>query len=144
MYFEDYEIGKKYTVPRVQLTEEEIIEYAKLHDPRPIHIDKEAAEKSRFGGLIASGFHTINACWGEWVKMEIDADHLIAGMSIDSAEWLKPVRPLDKLDGVVTITDKKELSNDQTGTVTFYLEVINQKQEIALKFTATVLVERRP
>ncbi|MGI6580703.1 MAG: MaoC/PaaZ C-terminal domain-containing protein [Saccharofermentanales bacterium] len=144
MYFEDYEIGTQYQVPTVQLTEQEIIDFAGKFDPRPIHLDQAEAAKSRFGGIIASGFHTISACWGEWVKMKIDAEHLVAGMSIDSAEWLRPVYPLDRLDGIVTILNKKVLSENRYGAITFYLEVKNQNDDIALKFTATAMFKCRP
>ncbi|HHU54050.1 MAG TPA: acyl dehydratase [Clostridiaceae bacterium] len=144
MYFEEYIIGTQYQVPTVQLTEQEIIDFATKYDPRPIHIDRTEAAKSRFGGIIASGFHTISACWGEWVKTKIDAEHLVAGMSIDSAEWLKPVYPLDDLDGVVTIVDKKILSKNKYGAISYYLEVKNQNNDIVLKITATAMVECQP
>lgn len=144
MFFDEFKIGTQYQVPTVQLTEQEIMDFAKTFDPRPIHIDHKEAAKSRFGGIIASGFHTISACWGEWVKMQIDAEHIVAGMGIDSAEWLKPVYPLDRLDGVVTIVDKIILSENSYGAVTFYLEVKNQNDDIALKFTATAMFKRQP
>ena len=44
MYLEDYIIGKTYPLEETSFTEEEIIKFAKEFDPRPIHLDKEAAK----------------------------------------------------------------------------------------------------
>lgn len=52
----------------VVLSDEEIIKFAAQYDPMPFHIDKEAARKSYFKELIASGphlfhiFHTREWC----------------------------------------------------------------------------------
>ena len=57
-YFEDHILEEKITYPgRYSLTEEEIVAVAKQWDPQPFHIDKEAAEKSYFKGLVACSTH---------------------------------------------------------------------------------------
>jgi len=49
-----------FAVREVPLTAEDIVRYATLcGDTNPLHHDEAAARKSRFGGLIASGAHTI-------------------------------------------------------------------------------------
>ena len=67
MYFEDYEVGMVFDeeIEPISFTEEEIIEYGKKYDPRPIHIDREAAGKSRFGKIIAPGSFANMAFWGQ-------------------------------------------------------------------------------
>ena len=46
MYFEDYKIGQIFDqeIESLSFNEDELIEYAKKYDPRPIHIDKEVAK----------------------------------------------------------------------------------------------------
>ena len=56
-YFEDIELEQPIKGGSYELTESEIIEFAKKWDPLPFHIDKEAAEQTVYGGLIASGVH---------------------------------------------------------------------------------------
>jgi acyl dehydratase len=42
----------------IEVSADEIIEFATKFDPQPFHIDPKAPETSPFGGLIASGWHT--------------------------------------------------------------------------------------
>jgi len=55
-----YEIGQHTFKP------EEIIEFATAFDPQPFHVDAEAAQRSLFGGLCASGWHTVSV----WMKLQ--------------------------------------------------------------------------
>jgi len=36
-----------------------VIAFAKAYDPQPFHVDEAAAKASMYGGLIASGWHTV-------------------------------------------------------------------------------------
>src|SRR6185437_16239920 len=58
-YFDDFAIGEKFVTRGVALTESMIMDFALTYDPQPFHIDVEAARASNYGGLIASGFHTL-------------------------------------------------------------------------------------
>ena len=59
LYFDDFEIGQRFTTRGITLTESLIIDFAMRYDPQPFHIDVEAAKASNYGGLIASGFQTM-------------------------------------------------------------------------------------
>ena len=59
LFLEDLYLGQKFTTDPVTISESEIIAFAEKYDPQPFHIDKDSAEKSVYGGLIASGFQTI-------------------------------------------------------------------------------------
>jgi acyl dehydratase len=58
---------------------EAIKAFARKYDPQPFHLDEDAAKKSVFGGLCASGWHTA----ATWMKY-----NLAAGMS--TAQWTGP------------------------------------------------------
>ena len=58
-YFEDYRPGSVCIYGPVTMREEDIVEFAVRYDPQPIHTDPRAAAAGPFGGLIASGWHTI-------------------------------------------------------------------------------------
>src|SRR5437762_13991303 len=57
-YFEDYIPGAVFEYGEIRVDEAEIIEFARRFDPQDMHIDPEGAASGRFGGLIASGWHT--------------------------------------------------------------------------------------
>ena len=51
-WFEDFAVGRVFHTPGKTLSEAEILEWAFAYDPQPFHMDKVAAERSVFGGLI--------------------------------------------------------------------------------------------
>src|SRR5205823_9757044 len=57
-YFEDYIPGAVFEYGEIRVDEAEILEFAGRFDPQDMHVDLEAARRGRFGGLIASGWHT--------------------------------------------------------------------------------------
>ncbi len=59
LYFDDFAPGDRFDSPGKTLTEAEIVDFAFRYDPQPFHLDTEAARVSPYGGLIASGFHTM-------------------------------------------------------------------------------------
>ena len=58
LFFDDLAAGQRYETMGVTVTEEAVIRFALEYDYQPFHVDKVAAEKSMFGGLIASGIQT--------------------------------------------------------------------------------------
>jgi acyl dehydratase len=48
---------------------EAILKFARMYDPQPFHVDIEAANNGPFGGLAASGWHTV----GQWASAYTDA-----------------------------------------------------------------------
>ena len=61
-YFEDFALGDVRDIEGPVVTKEEIIEFASRFDPQYYHVDEAAAEHSPYGGLIASGWHTVCLC----------------------------------------------------------------------------------
>ena len=59
LYFDDFKIGDRFESPGMTVTEGQIIDFAMHFDPQVFHVDAEAAKATPYGGLIASGIHTI-------------------------------------------------------------------------------------
>src|SRR6516165_5487280 len=57
-YLEDFAAGQVFKTERKRVDKAEIFAFAKEYDPQPFHLDEEAARRSPFGGLAASGWHT--------------------------------------------------------------------------------------
>ena len=55
-FFESYIRGAVFEFGPVEVEEEEVLKFARRYDPHPFHIDSEAAKKSPYKGLIASGW----------------------------------------------------------------------------------------
>ncbi len=144
-YFEDYEQGAVYEFGSVIVSEAEILDFARKWDPQPFHIDREAAAQGRFGGLIASGWHTIA------MAMRLLVDHYlsdVAGMAspgVDEVRWPAPVRPGDTLRvRVETLEARPSRTKTDRGIVRARVEAVNQKDEVVLSMLALCIVGRRP
>ena len=145
-YFEDFRVGEIVTLGTVTPSAEEIIAFARQFDPQPFHTDPAAAKQSVFGGLIASGWHTIS------LYMRLLVDGMIAKLAesqgspgVDKIEWLKPVRPGDTLTGRVTILELiPSKSRPDRGTIRTLGEMVNQKGETVMTMRGIGFFGRRP
>lgn len=144
-YFEDLNPGDVFEIGEVVVTEAEVLEFARRYDPQPFHIDPEAAARSVFGGLIASGWHTASLYMGLLVRGLLHDVASLGAIGLDELRWLKPVRPGDVLRGRFTILSKKESErHPERGTVVNMGEMFNQKGERVFFLRWPALVGRRP
>ncbi|MEW6759948.1 MAG: MaoC family dehydratase [Pseudomonadota bacterium] len=96
-YFEDFFVGQEIDLGTRTVSEDEIVAFAREYDPQPFHVDREAAEASIYGGVIASGWHTCS------MMMRMVVDGLMCSASsmgspgLDGVRWLKPLRAGDTL-----------------------------------------------
>ncbi len=95
-YFEDLTEGEHLHCQPVIMTREAIIDFAERFDPQPFHIDENAANKSLFGGLVASSLHTLSACTRVIVEAQRDVA-ILSGVGMDEVKMFNPVRPGDIL-----------------------------------------------
>jgi acyl dehydratase len=144
-YFEDYIEGESHDLGTIAVEAEEIIAFAKRFDPQPFHVDPEAAKRTQFGGLIASGWHTAS------LTMRLFADHYLtqvaslASPGLDELRWLKPVRPGDTLSARATVLKAApSKSKPDRGAVTSLVETFNQAGEQVMSFKCVNFIARRP
>ena len=145
-YFEDFHEGDVFELGELQMTEAEILEFARRFDPQPFHVDHQAAARSMFGGLVASGWHTGSAFMGLLVRGLLhDVASLGAG-GLDELRWLKQVRPGDVLRGRFTVLSKRESEKrpSERGTLVNLGELFNQRGERVFFIRWPALVGRRP
>ena len=144
IHLDDFAPGQVYPLGRRTLTEDEIVAFARDWDPQPFHLDEQMAAGSIYGGLIASGWHTV--C----VFMRLFADGLLnrsAAMGspgVDELRWLKPVRPGDTLEARLEVLEvRPSRSKPDRGIVRLRSVMINQRQEEVLSFIGNVMFQRR-
>jgi len=144
-YFEDIVVGTKHTFGRYEVTRDEVIEFARKYDPQDFHLSDEAAAKTHFGRIAASGWHTCA------MMMSMLVGHLtehrqasLGSPGIDELRWLKPVFPGDMLSCKSEVKGKRpSRSRPEMGSIRSGITVFNQNDEPVLTLTAIVLVQRR-
>ena len=143
IYFEDITVGTKSAFGSYHVTREEVIEFAQKYDPQPFHLDDEAAAKTHFGRLAASGWHT--------TAMAMVVENILntkqAGLGspgIDELRWLKPVFPGDTLRCETEVLEKRQSSSrPEMGSFRSRLQVFNQDDEPVMSFISIGLISVR-
>jgi acyl dehydratase len=144
-YFEDYPVGESFTYGPIFVSEEEIVRFAREFDPQVKHVDPERARSGYFGGLIASGWHTVCLVMRVLVDHYFSAVADIASPGVDELRWSKPVRPGDVLHVRATVLEARpSRSKPDRGIVTTLVKAFNQDNELVMSFKGMSLVLRRP
>ena len=141
-WFEDITIDEVFPLGSHDFTEAEIIRFGRLYDPQYFHVDPEAAKYSHFGGLVASGWHTVSvghrhmvdALFAEEDRLrELGKEPGVSGPSpgVNKMEFKVPVRPGDRVTYTLVVTAKRA-SNSIPGWGLLFntLEAVNQRNEL--------------
>jgi acyl dehydratase len=145
-YLEDFAVGQKFGgAERVRVDAARIKSFAAEFDPQPFHLDENAAERSIFRGLAASGWHTAAMTMGLLVASELQPAGGIVGAGFDEFRWPTPVRPGDELrveSEVLEVRPSK--SRPDIGVVKIRTTTYNQKNEAVQVNVGNLMVPRRP
>ena len=155
-FFEDIRVGEKTEIGRYTFTADAIKAFAARFDPQPFHLDEAAAERSHFGRLCASGWHT--ACI--WMRLAIEhrqredderrargeaAAALGVSPGFRDLKWLKPVYVGDTITYATEVIGKRpSLGRPQWGIMMARNTGANQNGEPVLSFDSMAFIERRP
>jgi acyl dehydratase len=145
-YFEDLAVGDETLFGHYDVTREEVLDFARKYDPQPFHLSDEAAARTHFGRLAASGWHTCA------MTMAVIARHVMADKQaglgspgVDELRWLKPVHPGDRLTVRGRIVDLiPSRSKPHIGVMRGDTIVTNQDDVAVMRFTSIVMMQRRP
>jgi acyl dehydratase len=154
-YFENIRVGDVFEYGRHTFTADSIKAFAVRFDPQPFHVDEAAAERSHFGGLVASGWHTAVA----WMRLMVDfrrredeaaraRGEPVAGigpaLGFRDLKWPKPVYAGDTIEYRSEVIEMRlSDSRPHAGLMTFRSTGINQNGEMVLSLVSTTFVERR-
>ena len=155
-FFDDVEVGALRRFGSYTFEADEIVRFAKAFDPQPFHLDREAARRSHFGELCASGWHTGAACMRRMVEHRNLVREAAAGRGVTPAaqgsspgirdlKWLKPVYAGDTVTYASTIVDKRPTGSRPGWGLVFSHNVgDNQYGERVFEFSGAVFWQRRP
>jgi len=144
-YLDDFAVGQTFGSGRMRIDEDRIKTFAAEFDPQPFHLDAEAARKSLFGGLAASGWHTAALTMRLLVESEIKPVGGIVGAGFDELRWPRPVRPGDELrveSEVLEVRPSK--SRPEQGIIKVRTTTLNQNGEAVQISVGNLVVPRRP
>jgi acyl dehydratase len=143
-YWEDFHVGDTQEMGSHKLDAQEIIAFATAFDPQPFHIDAQAAERSMYGGLIASGWHTVALVMRMMVDSYLNRSASLGSPGVENVRWLKPVRPGDTIRATRTVTDTRaSASRPEMGLVKNRWEVFNQRDELVMTMEGYGMFGRR-
>ncbi len=144
-YFEDFAVGEVFKPSgRVRVEKDEIIAFAKKFDPQFFHLDEEAARKSIFGRLVASGWHTAAMTMSLVARSEYRSAGGTIGMGFENMRWPAPVYPGDELRIETEVLEMRaSKSRPDRGVMKLRTRTLNQNDEAVQELVAYAMVPRR-
>lgn len=145
LYWEDFHVGDETTYGEHTVTQDEIIEFGLEFDPQPFHVDPEAAAKSPYGGLIASGWQTAALFMRMLVDNVLSQSASAGSPGVESLRWKRPVHAGDTLHACTVVLDARVSKNrPELGLVRNRFEVFNQRDELVLEMVSFGMFRRKP
>ncbi len=154
-FFEDIRVGERFEVGRHTFTAENIKAFARRFDPQAFHVDEEAAARSHFGALCASGWQTASVWMRLMVEYQRLEDEARRARGEPSAKlgpspgfrelkWLKPVYVGDTITYATEVVERRASnSRPEWGLMSIRNTGVNQKGEPVISFVSVAFVERR-
>lgn len=146
-YLEDYTVGDRTAYGRYEVKREEVIAFASAYDPQPFHLEEEAAARTHFGRVAASGWHTCAMVMAMTVETQLGRDETgsLGAVGLDLLRWQVPVYPGDVLrceSEVLAVTPSR--SRPEMGSVKIRTVTFNQDDVAVMTQEAIVLYRKRP
>ena len=143
MHLEDFHPGDRFTTPEREVTEAEIVAFARDWDPQPFHTDPAAAPGSVFGRHVGSGWHTAAITMRLWVDHGPMVEGGTVGLGVEDLRW-GPLVPGDRLRVEGEILEvRPSRSGAPRGVVRLRLRTLNQRDQEVQHMVTAILVPAR-
>jgi acyl dehydratase len=144
-FFEDLEVGKVERFGHYEVTREEVIDFARKYDPQPFHLDDEAAAKTFFKRVSASGWHTCAMTMSMIVEKQQQDQHQGNGSpGLEELRFLRPVYPRDTLSCEREILEKRRSkSHTDLGVFRMRISTCNQHGEKVMSWLGNAFIRVR-
>lgn len=139
MYFNELVLGTTVDLAPAVIEKDKMLDFARLYDNVPLHVDEEYAKTTPFGRLIAPGVMSFMVVWAKYLEVDFFGEELLAGKST-KIEWLKPVFAGDVLTGKATIS-KLTQRNERNGIAEITIDAYNQDGVLVLTSVTEAVVK---
>lgn len=142
MKFSDFDVNQVIEAGPYVVSEAELLRFASTYDPQWFHTDAQAASRSRFGGLIASGWHTCAVAMRLVADAALQGSESFASPGLAYVKWPHPVRPGDRLSLRATVVETRRASSQPTlGILRWRWRLFNDAGVEVLDLEATSLFD---
>ncbi len=144
-WFEDLVVGERASFGTYRVTRDEAVAFSRAYDPQPFHLSDEAAARTHFGRLAASGWHTCAMTMSMLVAHFAEVGQQSLGSpGIDELRWLTPVFPGDTLRcETELLSARRSASRPEMGITRSRTVVLNQDDVPVMSFLASGLIRTR-
>ena len=138
MKFSEFHPGQQIEAGPYRVSDQEIVAFASAYDPQWFHTDAIAAAEGRFGGLIASGWHTCSIAMRLVVDAALQGSESFASPGLEYVKWLAPVRPGDALSLRAEVLEtRRSAKSSDLGILRWRWQLFNQDNTEVLALEAT-------
>ena len=142
-YFEEIQVGDTLITHKRTITETDVVNFAGISgDHFYAHMDETSLEGSIFERRVAHGYFVISAAAGLFVDPK--KGPVLANYGLDNLRFIQPVYPGDTIYVKLTCQRKTKKDNREgqipQGVVEWYVQVLNQRNEIVALETVLTLV----
>ncbi|WP_342619904.1 MaoC family dehydratase [Rhodoferax sp. GW822-FHT02A01] len=142
MRFAEFSAGLVIEAGPYHVTQAEVLQFATAYDPQWFHTDPEAAAQGRFGGLIASGWHTCGIAMRLLADKALKGSESFASPGLAYIKWPHPVRPGDDLTVRATVLETRVArSQPGLGILRWRWQLFNAQGAEVLGLEATSLFD---
>ncbi|WER50786.1 MaoC/PaaZ C-terminal domain-containing protein [Cupriavidus sp. WKF15] len=143
-YIEDFKVGDSWVGTTLTLSLENIVSFGLKFDPQPFHTDPAVAQKSPFGGIVASGWQLAAIASRLCPDIPIVPDNPLTSIGIDELRWFKPVRVGDTVTTMHQVIDVDRAPNlPEMGIVRVRIDMKNQHGELVMRLVGPNMLPSR-
>lgn len=142
MKFQEFHVGQCIEAGPYDVSAQEVEQFARAYDPQWFHTDAAAAAQGRFGGLIASGWHTCAIAMRLAVDRALRGSESFASPGVANVRWPHPVRPGDRLHLRATVLEvRRSATRADLGILRWRWQLHNAEGREVLDLEATSLFD---
>ncbi len=142
MKFAEFHAGQVLHAGPYILHEAELLAFAAAYDPQWFHTDREAAQRGRFQGLIASGWQTCAIAMRLAVDSALQGSESFASPGMAYIKWPQPLRAGDTLRLQASVIEARRSEKRATlGILRWRWQLFNQNDVEVLDLEATSLFD---
>jgi acyl dehydratase len=145
LYFEEFEVGQKFTTAARTVTETDIVSFAGVSaDYNSIHTDAEFAKNTPFGQRVAHGLLVLSIISGLANRSGFIEGTVLAFREIKEWKFSRPVFIGDTVWAEIEVVGSKALPRLNGGSLELEFKVKNQDGEITQKGIWNALIRSKP